>query len=248
MKKDKKLLVLDVLVIGILWLSLAPMAKGLVFTYSDNVINLTVSGPDLAKPGTNETFTVSGKFAVVANDFVYIVLWLNTSSQPFKVILEEYALPPRTYNATDTFSKTYQVLIPNDAINNRCIYANVTTSIRHFSFDISLVQNPTYTELQSQVTALQSQLSSLQAQNDDLQSQVNGLQADKSQLRSQVDSLNSDVTNLNSQISSLQSQLNDIRAQDTNATNLSLFAMAVAAVFVVTTIFFALRKPKVKTI
>lgn len=242
MKKDKKLLVFGVLMMGILWLSSAPNAKALSFTYSDNVIAyLTVSGPDLVKPGNTESYTVSGKFAVVTNDFVNITLWLETSSQSSKVILEGYVLRPGTYGAGYTFTNTSQVFIPNDAVNDRYIYANMTTSIRQFSkIGISLVQNVTYAQLQSQVTSLQSQ--------------VNNLQADKTKLQSQIDSLNSNVTDLksrnndlNTQMSSLQSQLNDIRVQDTNATNLSLFAMVLAGVFIVTTIFFAVRKPKVKT-
>jgi len=249
MKRDKKLLVLGVLIMGILGLGLTPTAKTLSFTYSDGVIAyLTVSGPDLAKPGNTESYTVSGSFTVVANDFVHITLWLETSSQFSKVVLEEDPLPPGTYSAGTTFTKTYQVFIPNDAVNNRYIYANMTTSIRQFSkIGISLVQNLTYTELQFQVTSLQSQVSSLRTQNDNLQSQVNSLQTEKSELQSQIDSLNSNVTDLESQINSLQSQLNDLRVQDMNATNLSLFSMGIAAVFVATTIFFAVRKPKVKT-
>jgi len=242
MRKGSGLLVLGVLIMGILWLSLAQNAKALSFTYSDPSINLTVSGPDLAKPGNTESYTVSGSFtAGTLYDFVNITLWLETSSQPSKVILEEVALQPGSYNLGYTFTKTFQVFIPNDAVNDRYVYSNLTTSIRQFSkISVSLVQNPTYTELQSQVTSLQSQ--------------VNSLQADKNELQSQIDSLNSNVTDLksrnsdlNAQMNSLQSQLNDIRVQDTNATNLSLLAIGIAAVFVATTVFFALRKPKVKT-
>lgn len=235
MRKGSRLLVFSVLAMGILWLSLAPNAKALSFTYDDPSINLTVSGPDLAKPGNTESFTVSGSFTVgTIYDFVNITLWLETSSQPSKVILEKVALPPGAYNEGYTFTKTFQVFIPNDAINDRYVYANMTTNIRQFSkIVISLVQNPTYTELQSQATSLQSQ--------------VNSLQADKNELQSQIDSLNSNITDLETKINGLQSQLRDIRLQDTNATNLSLVAIGIAAVFIATTIFLVFRKPKVKT-
>lgn len=247
--KKNKLLALNVLIIGILWLSLAPNAKALSFTYSDNIIAyLVISGPDFAKPGNTESYSVSGSFAVVTNDFVHIRLWLDTSSRPSNVILDEDALPPGTYGAGYAFTKTYNVSVPNDAVNDKCIYANLTTSIRQFSkFSISLVQNPTYNELQSQISILQTQ-------TDNLRLQINSLQSDKSELQSQISSLNSNVTdlksvnsNLSAQMDKLQSQLNDIRIQDANATSLSLFAIMVAAVFVIATIYLAVRKPKVKT-
>jgi len=224
-----------ILIVGILSMaSLTPNAKAHSVTYNDDVWTyLIVSGPDLTKPGDTESYTVSGRLSVTAYGSVHIKFWLDTSSEPNKVILEEDALSYGTYSAGYTFTKTYQVFIPADAINNKYIYAKLDTTSRHFSnFGISLIQNPTYTELQSQVTLLQSQVNSLQSEKTSLQSQVDSLQ-------SQVNDLQTNKTNLQSQVDSLQSESSTTR-------NLVLLFGVLTAVFIVTTIYFAIRKPKVK--
>lgn len=235
-KQSRKRIVESILVFGVLGLLiLIPNVKALSFTYNDDVWTyLIVSGPDLTKAGNTESYTVSGKLSVSASGFVHIRFWLDTSSQLSKVVLEEDVLPSGTRDAGYTFTKTYQVFIPTDAINNKYIYAKMDTSTRHFSnFGISLVQDPTYSELQSQVTSLQSQVNSLQGQ-------VSSLQTNNTNLQTQVN-------NLNSQVSSLQSQVSDMNSKNTFSTNLLYVATVLAVVFIATTIYLAVRKPKAKT-
>jgi FtsZ-binding cell division protein ZapB len=242
-KQSRKRIVESILVFGVLGLLiLIPNVKALSFTYNDDVWTyLTVSGPDLTKAGNTESYTVSGKLSVTASGSVHIRFWLDTSSQLSKIVLEEDVLPSGTYGAGYTFTKTYQVFIPADAINNKYIYAKMDTSTRHFSnFGISLVQNPTYSELQSQVASLQSQVSNLQSQVTSLQGQIDTLQTNNTNLQTQVNSLSS-------QVGSLQSQVSDMNSKNTLSTNLLYVATVLTVVFIATTIYFAVRKPKAKT-
>ena len=224
-----------------LWVAF-PTARALSLNYTDDVwAYLTVSGPDLTRPGSVESYIVSGKLTVTMTGYVHITFWLDTSSQASKVVCEDDAMSPGPSGAGYAFTKIYQVCIPADALDNRHVYVKLDVSGKHFSsFAVTLVQNQTKSELQSQIASLQSQLSNLLSQVASLQSDKASLQANGSDLRNQIDSLTA-------QANGLQSQVDDVRAQSINTTSLFWVTTAVAAVFAFTTVFLSVRGRRRKT-
>jgi peptidoglycan hydrolase CwlO-like protein len=217
-------------VFGLLFMS--PIVRALSLNYNDGVWqSLTIAGPDFTKPGNNEIFTVSGKLLVAANVSIHVTFSYYNSSQIFKSLFEDNALSAGTYSAGSSFIKSYPISIPSDAANNRYVYVTIDDFARNWhlsNYTISLIQNPNYTDLQSnasslqsQVNTLQSQFANMQANNTSLQSQVNSLQASNTALQSQVNGLQANNTSLQallnillSNSSSLQSQI--VSLQDNN--------------------------------
>ncbi len=235
--KGKAAFLLATVVLVVQGLSAAlPTARALSLNYTDDVwAYLTVSGPDLTRPGSVEAYIVSGKLTVTMTGYVHITFWLDTSSQASKVVYEDDAMSPGPSGAGYTFTKIYQVFIPADAIDNRHVYVKLDVSGKHFSsFAISLVQNQTNSELLSQIASLQSQL-------NNLLSQVAGLQSDKTSLQANGSDLKNQLDDLTAQTNGLQSQVDDVRAQSSNAASLFWLTTATAAVFAFTTAFSLIR-------
>jgi len=219
-----------------------PTARAFSLNYADDVwAYLTVSGPDLIKPGSVASYVVSGKLAVTMTGYVHVTFWLDTNSQASMVVCEDDAMSPGPSGAGYTFTKVFQVCIPADAIDNHPVYAKLDVSGKHFSsFVVSLVQNQTISELQSQIATLQFQLRNLLSQVASLQSDKASLQANGSDLRNQINSLTA-------QADGLQSQVDDVRVQSSTATNLFWVTTAIAAVFAFTTVFLSARGRRRKT-
>ena len=119
----------------------------------------------------------------------------------------------------------------------------------------SPTQNLSYAELQSNLTKLELKVNNLESDKTNLELTVSDLESDRSNLQSQVDTLNSNITSLESEVTSLESektslesQVSGLQSQITTARNLALVAIMIAAVFAVTTFYFATRKRKMKTV
>jgi len=167
---NNKIVVIGILIGILAMMSFVQNAEAFRLWFSDDVwFELSVEGPSLTKPGNTETYTVSGTLWGVgyAKDpktttKVHIKFWVVTYSQAYKVLLEEDALPYGTYPAGHNFTKTYQISIPTDAVNNGIVWAKLDTSTTNFSdFCVSLIQDPTYSELESQIKNLQYQLENI---------------------------------------------------------------------------------------
>jgi len=247
MNLNKKQLIVSALAISVLAsLVLAPSAKALSFNYSDSFLSyLTVSGsPDVTKPGSITTANVTGKLVAANQSAIFhITFYMDTVTQPSTVLVEaDIALPIN--NGVGTVQ--YAVPIPLDALNNTYLYANISDNTRFFSkIPISLIQNPTYTELQSQASSLTAQLNSLQAQlsilqvnNADLQSQVTELHRQVNTLQLNSTNLQTIVDNFSAQITSLKSQVKELQSQNGTTSILMYIAAFVAAVFIATTGYF----------
>lgn len=139
-------------------------AKSLILDFNDeNWSDLKVSGPDLVKPGETQSYLVSGTLGRVGLESIHVKFWLDTSSQTQKVVLEADPLVSGIYNTGYELNATYQIFIPTDAINNSYMHVKLDTATKHFYSAVSLVQKPTYVEIQSQNSNLQSQLNSITA-------------------------------------------------------------------------------------
>ena len=231
MNLHKKQLIVSALAIVVLTsIAFAPASKALNFNFKDNFLSsITVSGnPDVTKPGGIVTANVTGKLVLANQSAIFhIKFYLDTSTQSSLVLVEaDLALP--TNNRVGTVQ--YAVPIPPEALNNTYLYASVYDDVRNFTkIPVSLIQNPTYTELQSQVSQLQTQVASLNAQlnniqgnNTGLKSQINTLQSEKASLQAQVNDLQAEkvtlqaqVSNLQANNSALQSQVNALQANNT---------------------------------
>ena len=203
-------------------LAVTPTAA-LTLTYSDSTWEyLTATGPSLTKAGNTEIYTITGKLSANASGAVHIKLWIINASQIYKVLLDDDALLNGNYLVNSSFAKSYTVVIPADVENNKYIYATVDAGTRHFSnFTISLVQNPVYPDLQSQLAQSQSQASAYAAQVKDLQnqtsllqSQLDSAQGDNAALQLQVQELEGNKTELQTQADGLQA--NNTRLETEN--------------------------------
>ena len=233
----KKALVAILAVLVLVSIVLAPSAKALTLSYNDSVwSSLSVTGPDVTRPGNSEIYTVSGRLSLNMTGSVHVTLWLNSTSQVQKTLLNTIVLPSGTYQAGNNFVQSYQVIIPSDAANNKYLYANLDAGASHFtSIILTLVQNPTYSELQTQVVQLQTNVTNLGSQVNNLQTQLDAAKANSTSLQNQLTSLNStyktllanynslvsnstsDKSALLSQISVLEGELNNL-----NSTNAAL--------------------------
>ena len=185
----------------------APSAKALTLTFNDSVwSSLSVTGPDVTRPGNSEIFTVKGGLSLNMTGSVHVTLFLNSTSNVQETLLNTIVLASGTYLAGNGFVQSYQVTIPNDAANNKYIYANLDAGASHFTnIVLTLVQNSTYPELQTQIVQLQANVTSLSAQVNSLQTQLNTAKANSTSLQNQLTSVNSTYTTLLANYNSLVS-------------------------------------------
>ena len=214
------------LTIAILFsLCLTSDVQALTLNYSDSTWEyLTATGPSVTKAGNTEIYTISGKLSANTSGAVHIKLWLINASQVYKVILDDDALLAGNYLAGSSFAKSYNVNIPADSDNNKYIYATVDAGTRHFTnFTLTLVQNPTYVDLQSQLSQTQTQASNLTAQlssqensTGNLQEQISSLQEEKAALELLLDELEGFNADLQEQADGLQTNNTKLETENSN--------------------------------
>lgn len=214
-------------------LVLVPTTKAIGITYNDSYFNyLSVSSnEDVTKPGNFTTVTITGKLLVNQSAVFEVRFYVDTTAQQATTIGSTYLVLPVNYGVGTVI---YPILIPTGALNNTYVYATISNGTTIFSkIPVTLVQNPTYSELQvqlsqlqssvsslnAQVSSLQNQISTLQVSNANLQNQIISLTNEKVALQVQVNSLQSNVSSLNAQLSSLQTQLNALNANNTSLQN-----------------------------
>jgi peptidoglycan hydrolase CwlO-like protein len=160
--------------------------------------------------------------------------------------LTELGVP---YPAGFEYFKTPQFTIPSDTINNSYLWIKIDAEGRNFSsIPISLVQYPTYDDLQQQNNNLsstlndtQSQLTSVLSSLGSANSQINDLQALLNTTQSQLNSSQSQNIILQSQLDSTQSQLSGAQSLVNNLTIFSVIAVIAIAVLGLSTIYLMRR-------
>lgn len=202
---------------------LIPSAKALTLNYNDSVwASLSVTGPDLAKPGNVEIYTVLGSLSSNMTGFVYLTLWVNSTSGVQENIFSTYVLSSGSYLAGNSFIQSYQVTIPNDTANNEYVYATLNAGTSQISkIVLTLVQNVTYSGLQSLYIQAQSNIVHLTTEVNSLQNQLNIATANSTNLQQQLDEVNSNYATLLSEYKSLSnSSTSDISTLQSNITAL----------------------------
>jgi predicted nuclease with TOPRIM domain len=200
-----------------------PIAQALSFNYADSTWqSLTVKGPDVTKQGNVEAFTVSGMLLGNMTGSVRLKLWLFSSSQ-VRVLFDDFVLAPGFYLAGSSFIEAYLVTIRSDADNNKYIYASLTAGSSLYNFTLSLVQNPTYAELQTQVALMQANISSLTSQLNSLQNSYSKLETQLASLQLNYNNLQNNYTNLinnsTSEKSLLLAQINALTINNSQLMN-----------------------------
>jgi preprotein translocase subunit SecG len=149
---------------------LAPSARALAFNATDASLSyIVVSGnPDVAKPGETVSVSVTGKLAIISNvsDTLHITIYVDSLTQPSQVISEgDLVLSADATERTAHIS----VAIPTDVINNTYLYMSLTDNSRTYSkISLSLIQNPTYFDLQVQNSNLQTRNNELESSSGTL--------------------------------------------------------------------------------
>jgi predicted nuclease with TOPRIM domain len=239
-KHTKQILTMVFIVVVLSPLALGPSTNAISFNYSDNFLSVlsVSSSADLAKPLDTILVNVTGRLAVTGQSVIFHVTYtVDTTSQPGRIL-----------NAQDLFlssstvsnSALAQLIVPLDALNNAHIYASIGNGTIVFSkIPITLVQNPSYSDLQAQVNSLSATINSLQSNNGALQQQLNSLQnnntnlqnqlsvlqtsynnllnlsqSDKASLLVQINNLSGNNTQLSNQIGSLQTQVNTLNSEN----------------------------------
>lgn len=202
-----------------------PSAYALNFTVNEDFIRLTVNGPDLASPGSTIQYRVDGKILTTVDTRVHVRI-IALIGATYQTIFEGDALPAGSYSAGFTFTKTFSVSIPNTVANNWYLFLGINTFTgSQFTrswgdFAITLVQSPSYSALQSEVSSLRQQVNSLQSQISSLQStiqslnnQIANLQAERTSLLAERDRLQREVSSLREQAGTLLSQLSSLQSR-----------------------------------
>ena len=213
---NKKQVLVGILAITVLAsLMLAPSAKAMNITYSNTFFTyLTITGPDQTRPGNTETYTISGSLGSNMSGSVRLRLWLYTNTQTLRILIDTDVLATGNYLAGSFFIKSYPIIIPSDADNNKYVYAQIDAGTsRLTNLTVTLVQNPTYSELQTQVSQLQTQVNNLTTQLSTLQNQLNTLQANNTNLQNQVGNLTIEKAALQLQVNNLQGNNSALQAQ-----------------------------------
>jgi predicted nuclease with TOPRIM domain len=221
MKLRKGRSVLATLLAGLILtlLVLAPSAQALTLNYSDSIwATLSVTGPDITKPGNSEVYTVQGRLAANMTGSVRLSLTLNSTAGATVALLSATVLASGNYITGNSFIQSYNVVIPSDAANNKYIYATVEAGASHLNtLVVSLVQSPTYGEQQTLIAQLQANVTDLSDEINSLKAQLNDAQAGSEGVQEQLESLNqtynSLLNNYNSLINSSNSDKSDLLRQ-----------------------------------
>ncbi len=204
-------------------ISILPNTKALNFSYTDNAsFNLSISSSlSTVKAGDTPVFTITLTLNTYLVGNAHVRIWANTSSSATVDLVNENLMESLNWSSGTSFNKPYSISIPSSLLNNNYIYATIDVGTKHFSnIILAIVQNPTYSALQSQITQLQSDIIDLnnelnQAKADyaNAQNQVQNLQNNLANLQGNNTSLQTQISNLSSEKASLQTQLANLQAQ-----------------------------------
>ena len=214
---NKKQAIVSILAILVLAsLILLPSADALNFSFNDSSsMAVTVTGPaNSIKQGDTVVFTVTLTLYNYMLGNAHFKLWLNSSSQTILTLVDQDIMAYQNWTAGSSFNQPFIVTISTNAANNAYVYATVDVGTKHFSnLIVGLIQNPTYTELQTQVIQLQTQVNNLTTQLSNLQNQLNTIQANNTNLQTQVNNLTSEKAALQVQVNNLQGNNSALQAQ-----------------------------------
>ena len=113
-----------------------------VYTNGDNVV----------KPGTTVQYRIWGTLHAESQTTAKLVvsIWVYEPTGWAK-IYSYYILPEREYSGETPFNETFTVSIPNDAVLNTPVYADLETLTSYWGWlTLSIVQDPIYEQLKDE--------------------------------------------------------------------------------------------------
>ncbi len=220
-KNLKKAFVTFLIFSAVLPMLFSSSAAALSFSYQDNVLgNFSItSNQNATKPNGVVTVTVLCMLPSSASApiVLHIIFQVDTAAQSAKVLNEQDMI----VDSKTTFkSSITQIVVPSDAVNGAYVYATVTNGTITFSkIAVTLVQAPSYAELQTQVNLLNASLISQQANNTALLINNTNLQNQLATLQTDYDALLVNCSNLQNNLATLINQSSSLSANNTELQN-----------------------------
>lgn len=174
---------------------------------------IRTDGDNVVKPGTTVQYRIWGTLHADLQTKAKLVvsIWVYEPTGWVK-IYSYYILPEREYSGETSFNETFAVSIPNDAVLNTPVYADLETLTSSLGWlTLSIVQDPIYEQLKDEY-------------NEYKQTHSHS---------------NSEYDLVNSLYNALSEHLDTTR-------NTSYVLIAIMAVLLFTTAYFAVRKREVE--
>ena len=265
---NKKEIIIPLLILFLLPLASISVAKAetrLVWSFDWEGMDVEVYAPYQAYPGDTITIRVRVEAKEDLQD-VYVRVWLYGSKfqgygiwstnilvlyyvdlstgvvrdQNFNVDVSSDVSPGLIYSHTYCTWKVYRILWWEDrSLDN--------------SFRVTYLKNKAYEELQVAYSDLLDDYNTLIATYDNLLDDYDSVCSDYDTLEADYDSMESSYNNLETSYNSLNSTCNELESKHDTLTadlgttrNLSYILIITTIVFIATTVFFAIRKPRAK--
>jgi len=174
---------------------------------------IRTDGDNVVKPGTTVQYRIWGTLhaALQTKAKLVVSIWVYEPTGWVK-IYSYYILPEREYSGETPFNETFAVSIPNDAVLNTPVYADLETLTSSLGWlTLSIVQDPIYEQLKDEYN----------------------------EYRQTHSHSNSEYDLVNSLYNALSEHLDTTR-------NTSYVLIAIMAVLLFTTAYFAVRKREVE--
>jgi len=174
---------------------------------------IRTDGDNVVKPGTTVQYRIWGTLhaALQTKAKLVVSIWVSEPTGWVK-IYSYYILPEREYSGETPFNETFAVSIPNDAVLNTPVYADLETLTSSLGWlTLSIVQDPIYEQLKDEYN----------------------------EYRQTHSHSNSEYDLVNSLYNALSEHLDTTR-------NTSYVLIAIMAVLLFTTAYFAVRKREVE--
>lgn len=138
------------------------------------------SGDNVVKPGTTVRYRIWGTLHAESQTKAKLVvsIWVYEPAGWAK-IYSYYILPEQEYTGETPFNETFTVSIPNDAVLNTPVYADLETLTSYWGWlTLSIVQDPIYEQLKDEYDEYRQTHSQSNSEYDFLNSLYNALSKD----------------------------------------------------------------------
>jgi hypothetical protein len=190
-------------------------------------------------------------------------------------IYSDYILPEGDYRGDVSFDKTFSVNVPKNTVLNTPVYLRLETLTREWThLVLSIVQDPAYDQLKREYDSLQKEYNDYKATHshsnseyDSLRNEYDSYKATHSHTDSEYNNAISERDYWKNEYQSLNSTYNEYKATHSHTNNeyeelaskynsssselgttrtLNYIFIIIAVVFIATTVYSIIRRPKVK--
>jgi len=228
----KKIIIL--MMISVIFIAI-PMVKAYSPSIHDTDWDIYTSGDDVVKPNTTVRYRIwgtlhAGWLGVRAKLVAQVSVYTTTQ---WTIIYSDYVLPEGDYRGDVSFDKTFSVNIPHNAVLNTVVYLRLETLTRDWRrLVLSIVQDPSYDQLKRDY--------------DQLKGDYNSLQSEYNRLQSEYNNVTSELDHWKNEYNELASKYNTSSSELGTSRTLNSILIIMVIVFIATTVYSIIRRPKVK--